>query len=937
MIDNPFYNRLLIKDPNEFFGRKDELNDIFSLIDKPQPQSVSIVGERRLGKSSLLYQVYSRYKKTMRNPDDYLFCYLDLQGESSCESFYEGVMRLAGLSYPKPIDYFAFKEGLERIRKVNNKKLVLLLDEFDVLIKDERFDSGFLEGLRSLAPKYDISYITASQRPLKDICHQEAKGSPFFNIFHLIDLSVFKIEEAEEMLLTLSERGGRRFSDKIIEDILAYVGYHPFFIQFLAYYVFDELGRGGGSFESAVERFRPEAKAHLEYYLKHLTDRERTVIADLSKNNDKIKEHLRINKEEINRLINSGWLIEKEGEYQLVPVFTEGVIQQKFYPINPVNPVKNYPKEDVKMAKKEELEVHKNNLGILNLQKAKFGTLYVPLHILSQIEDEENEIKRLEQEIEDNDNQRVIAQPQDRGNEKQTMEGNTKLQQNTSIANCQNITIIQTGRDYNNQKPADKLPSTQPLTPSEPKKPPISALVLLSNPFVECSSDTLLPIPQLEIDKEKEILDEKLRQVSAGIFVDFVPATTCILQEKLMTNEYKILHFIGHGMDEGGGQLCLEDNCGILHILDPEGLKSLLYGKDIWLLLLNACHSEEIAEKLKDIGIRAIISIEREETILDKAAITFSGRFYAAIGSGLTVAQAFEEGKKGVRLDPELKKDAKDEAEKYKLIPKDGGNFKLIDTGSTAPYTSSMIENKTINLPSLPPTFVGREEDIVGVNKALLSSKPVITLKGIPGVGKTTLAVKVAYWHKVHSHFNVGIIFVDCTKHPSHHQLIEEIGRGIFDSIDEKIREEMVLERLNRERYLLILDNFEDVQEKELTRHFLREIKRASRIIITSRQQVGLSGFEEIIEVGLLPIKKGMCLFVAHAKAIGYRIEQADLPVISEIVTLLEGLPSSVELSARLLGVDCDLKALLADIKEKDGRNSGQLDRAVEYYMQSIN
>ncbi|MFH1859936.1 MAG: deaminase [bacterium] len=48
---------------------------------------------------------------------------------------------------------------------------------------------------------------------------------------------------------------------------------------------------------------------------------------------------------------------------------------------------------------KKELDVHKKNLARLNLQKAKFGTLNVPLHILNQIDDEENEIKRLEQEI----------------------------------------------------------------------------------------------------------------------------------------------------------------------------------------------------------------------------------------------------------------------------------------------------------------------------------------------------------------------------------------------------------------------------------------------------------------------------------------------------------------------------------------------------------
>lgn len=202
-INNPFYNRLPIKDANEFFGREDELARIFSLIDSKQPQSISIVAERRIGKSSLLYQVYLRYKNALQNPDNYIFCNLDKY--PSCESFYEEVMKSTGLSYSKPIDYHAFEEGLRK----NNKKLVLLLDEFDVLIKDIRFDSGFLEGMRSLASAYDLSYITASQRPLNNICHQEAKDSPFFNIFHWIDLSVFKREEAEEMLSTLSERGGK--------------------------------------------------------------------------------------------------------------------------------------------------------------------------------------------------------------------------------------------------------------------------------------------------------------------------------------------------------------------------------------------------------------------------------------------------------------------------------------------------------------------------------------------------------------------------------------------------------------------------------------------------------------------------------------------------------------------------------------------------------
>ena len=42
-----------------FFGRQRELHDILSVLRRPdKPSSVSILGERRIGKSSLLNQVF---------------------------------------------------------------------------------------------------------------------------------------------------------------------------------------------------------------------------------------------------------------------------------------------------------------------------------------------------------------------------------------------------------------------------------------------------------------------------------------------------------------------------------------------------------------------------------------------------------------------------------------------------------------------------------------------------------------------------------------------------------------------------------------------------------------------------------------------------------------------------------------------------------------
>jgi len=78
---NPYLNRVMIKRQNDFYGRKKEVRKIYSRLDAPQPQSISIVGDRRIGKSSLLNYIYTKNnrKQYMQNHDSSIFVYLDFQ------------------------------------------------------------------------------------------------------------------------------------------------------------------------------------------------------------------------------------------------------------------------------------------------------------------------------------------------------------------------------------------------------------------------------------------------------------------------------------------------------------------------------------------------------------------------------------------------------------------------------------------------------------------------------------------------------------------------------------------------------------------------------------------------------------------------------------------------------------------------------------------
>jgi len=73
-MKNPYWNRKMIRDLKYFFGREKEMEKIFAAIEAPHPQNILIVGERKIGKSSLLYYIFqsSIEKQKLAHPEKYV-------------------------------------------------------------------------------------------------------------------------------------------------------------------------------------------------------------------------------------------------------------------------------------------------------------------------------------------------------------------------------------------------------------------------------------------------------------------------------------------------------------------------------------------------------------------------------------------------------------------------------------------------------------------------------------------------------------------------------------------------------------------------------------------------------------------------------------------------------------------------------------------------
>ena len=207
--DNPFSNRIMIKNLDDFFGRKEQLETIFNRL--VNIQSCDVYGERKTGKSSLLYHIFLKLHTELG--DDYKVVYIDMQDPKyhTVEGFLKYSLVELDIN-PEIISSFntlnkklvGFTESIESLRK--EKRVVLLIDECENMIKRQEFNNDFFETMRSLGNNGNIAYVTASLHSIKGLCRKGNFTSPFYNLFSAVPLGMFSPEETHEFLS--AERNG---------------------------------------------------------------------------------------------------------------------------------------------------------------------------------------------------------------------------------------------------------------------------------------------------------------------------------------------------------------------------------------------------------------------------------------------------------------------------------------------------------------------------------------------------------------------------------------------------------------------------------------------------------------------------------------------------------------------------------------------------------
>jgi tetratricopeptide (TPR) repeat protein/AAA+ ATPase superfamily predicted ATPase len=263
---NPFFYGRPVKDPEMFFGREALLDSILSRIRNVAKQDILIHGIRRIGKTSLLYQINNRLRlpliplyfslQQIGNVDDasllrqliFELCDAIASIDSTVADELKrknmpGNMKELVDSLSFDMVSRAFRKDLEALLAFTKKlspglRIIILLDEGDLLF---RLGVHIQRFMRDLLQRYDQVVMIMAGSPRIIELSAGAYDSPFYNNFAHENLTGLDFLDAHKLIQIPMEALGISCSMDIATRIYDYCGGISFYIQAVCFHLLNEV------------------------------------------------------------------------------------------------------------------------------------------------------------------------------------------------------------------------------------------------------------------------------------------------------------------------------------------------------------------------------------------------------------------------------------------------------------------------------------------------------------------------------------------------------------------------------------------------------------------------------------------------------------------------------------------------------------------------
>ena len=258
-------SELLSREPvvseEAFWGRQHEIRWLAGKLGGQMPQNCNVIGEPRIGKTSLLYHIY---QQKIGLPDGLAGLYVwvrlvELPAHTPCEFWRLMLSQLRealgatepnSVTEPLPEDerglFDVLDMEIDRILfETDIDRIIFLIDDFDLLVGEATKHD--LDWLRALASRYgeSLAFVISSSEPLVKLCDrivEESGVSPFPNLFHSYWLGLLAREGAEMICRQAADKVGLALLPESLSFLLAEAGCHPDLLKTACEYLLDTCG-----------------------------------------------------------------------------------------------------------------------------------------------------------------------------------------------------------------------------------------------------------------------------------------------------------------------------------------------------------------------------------------------------------------------------------------------------------------------------------------------------------------------------------------------------------------------------------------------------------------------------------------------------------------------------------------------------------------------
>jgi hypothetical protein len=260
MINNPFAHYSTIVMGEKFYGRKEEISQLTQRLLQPGGGgSVSIIGEPKIGKTSLVHQSLLARKDELLVKRIVIIKLAVSRSGSRAEfywklvqSVHQAVQESGFLPFDLSAnvatirehvrgDWFDLKTRIEEfffLIRGRDFRVLIFLDEFDYarhLFKDDGESFQLLRDL-SYDSLYSLLWICTSRRPIHEIEEKVEDSSTFAPLFQVISLKPFDEQDVAPYFDRYTSIGILADS-KLKEFIAETTGYHPYLMDLLGFYL----------------------------------------------------------------------------------------------------------------------------------------------------------------------------------------------------------------------------------------------------------------------------------------------------------------------------------------------------------------------------------------------------------------------------------------------------------------------------------------------------------------------------------------------------------------------------------------------------------------------------------------------------------------------------------------------------------------------------